>query len=70
MSPTASEDVAAALADDLPTLWAYSKAARQSPEALDKLLDRQARQPFSANSRFLAETNLSPFSFMHAVKLL
>ena len=27
-----------------PTLWAYREAAQQSPEALDELLDRHARQ--------------------------
>ncbi|MHC4402671.1 MAG: hypothetical protein ACYTG0_23665 [Planctomycetota bacterium] len=27
-----------------PTLWAYQQAARQSPEALDELLDRHAGQ--------------------------
>ncbi len=68
--PASGQDVTAAFSDDLPTLWAYSRAAHESPEALDKLLDRQERQPFSANSRFLAEIDLSPFSFMHAVKLL
>ncbi|MGO9114177.1 MAG: hypothetical protein ACLP9L_33605 [Thermoguttaceae bacterium] len=68
--PTTGEDGAAAFSDDLPTLWAYSKAARKSPEALDALLDRQARQSIPANSRSLATTSISPFSFLRAITLL
>ncbi len=66
----AGQDVAAAFADDLPTLWVYSRAANKSPEALDKLLDRQEREPVSANSRLLATTDVSTFSFVHAITLL
>jgi hypothetical protein len=43
------EDVSAAVADELPTAWAYQCAARQSPEALDALLDRHARQLIAAD---------------------
>ena len=68
--PTSGQDVAAAFADDLPTLWVYSRAANKSPEALDKLLDRQERQPVSANSQYFATTDASMFSFVHAVTLL
>ena len=52
--PTTRHD-AAASANDSQTAWAYTQAARQSPEALDALLDRQSRQSITANSRFLPE---------------
>jgi hypothetical protein len=34
-----------------PTLWAYQQAVRQSPEALDALLDKHARQLLHPSSR-------------------
>jgi hypothetical protein len=49
--PVMRKDVPAASPNDLPTAWAYTQAARQSPEALDALLDRHARQSISANPR-------------------
>jgi hypothetical protein len=33
-----------------PSVWAYSRAARQSPESLNKLLDRQWRESASGKS--------------------
>jgi hypothetical protein len=50
--PTTRQDAPAASANDLPTAWAYTLAARQSPDALDALLDRHTRQSISANARF------------------
>ena len=49
----------AVLSDDSPTAWAYSKAARKSPEALYALMDRQSRPSLSAASQWLAGTNPS-----------
>lgn len=37
-----------AAAPDLPTAWAYHQALGQSPEALEALLDRHAKQSLSA----------------------
>ena len=37
--PMIGEDIGIASANDLPTAWAYVQAARQSPEALEELLD-------------------------------
>jgi hypothetical protein len=67
LPPANRQDLAAAFADDdLPTAWAYMKAARRSPEALDALLDRQARQSISASARFFAGTGVSPTVSLHA----
>jgi hypothetical protein len=63
--PPAGEDIAAAFDDNLPTVWAYTKAA-QSPDGLDALLDRQWRQSNSANSPLVARASVSPLSFVHA----
>jgi len=41
--PPVSPGPVALPGDRLPTLWAYRQAAGQSPEALDALLDRDAR---------------------------
>ena len=50
--PVIREEILPASAKDLPTAWAYTQAARQSPEALDALLDRHARQSISADPQF------------------
>ena len=69
--PPAGEDVAAAFDDDLPTVWAYTKAARQPDgHGLETLLDRQWRQSTSANSQLVAKASVSPFSFVHAFTFL
>ncbi len=52
-SRAAARDVPAAAAGYLPTAWAYDRAARQSPEALDALLDRHARQALAADPQSL-----------------
>jgi hypothetical protein len=65
----AADDTATAFADDVPTAWAFAKAARTSPDALvvlNAMLDRQSRQSISANSRFLAITGVTPFVPDHA----
>jgi hypothetical protein len=41
--PAVAHDPAVPVAP-LPTLWAYQQAAKESPEALESLLDRHARQ--------------------------
>jgi hypothetical protein len=50
----------AALSNEVPTAWTYSRAARQSPEALNTLLDRRARPTNPAGSRLLAGAHLPP----------
>ena len=42
--PASQGVVGASFANGEPTAWAISLAARQSPELLDSLLDRQQRQ--------------------------
>jgi hypothetical protein len=61
LSPPARDGMAAVFADDLPTVWTYAKAARQSPEALYALLDRRSRQSNSAEL-MLAGAEVSPLS--------
>jgi hypothetical protein len=53
--PAAHENVATAELSDLPTAWAYTQAARQSPEALEALLDRQVRALIAANRQLPPE---------------
>jgi hypothetical protein len=55
--PPAQQRIDAPPGDRLPTLWAYRQAAGQSAEALDAMLDRDARwvlrpepQPFQAGA--------------------
>jgi hypothetical protein len=57
--PTTGLEMATAFADDLPTVWAYSKAARQSPEAFYAMLDHHAHQS-NSGSWLLAVTDISP----------
>ena len=64
--PTSHGEVVAALSDDLPTAWAYSRAARRSPETLYALMDRQSRQSIPAGSRLLAAASVSPFASTRA----
>ena len=52
--PTTCEEVAAAFSDNSATVWAYSKAARQSPEALEALLDYRARRSITVGSPLLS----------------
>jgi len=44
-----------------PSLWAYRQAARQSEEALDESLDRDARHVFASGSQ-PAESRIRPAS--------
>jgi hypothetical protein len=53
--PAAHENVATAELNDLPTAWAYTQAARQSPEALEALLDRQVRALITAHRQLPPE---------------
>ena len=53
--------------DDSPTAWAYSKAARQSPEALYALMDRHSHPSLSAASQWLAGTNTPSFTSSQAM---
>jgi hypothetical protein len=47
----------AAIGQDLPTAWAYHRAIAQSPEAMDSLLARHAREMLRPEAKpFLAQT--------------
>jgi hypothetical protein len=50
MPSSAPDHIGASMTDISPSVWAYSKAARQSPESLNKLLDHQWRQSGSAKA--------------------
>jgi hypothetical protein len=49
---TPREDIATALSDDSPSVWAYSRAARKSPDALYALLDRQSHEARLFDGKF------------------
>jgi hypothetical protein len=48
--PASRGVVGASFAGGEPTVWIFSQAARQSPESLDALLDRQLRRPNTATT--------------------
>jgi hypothetical protein len=58
-------DTAAAVVDQKPTAWTYAQAARQSPEALYSLLDRQSYRTIAAGSPLLASTGITPLVSLH-----
>jgi hypothetical protein len=56
-NPEAIPQTPMALNQDLPTVWAYHRALAESPEAMDALLARHARQILCPASRpFLTHT--------------
>jgi len=59
------EGAAAVLSDERPTAWTYAKAARQSPEALYALLDRQSHLSIAATSPLLASNDIHPPTSAH-----
>jgi len=65
-SSASHDDVAAAFTVDLPMAKAFTKAAGQSSQALDALLDLHAREAASAQPLLLARANVSPLESVHA----
>jgi hypothetical protein len=57
--PYSSDQSGASITDSSHSVWAYSQAARQSPESLNDLLDRQWRESGSARLRPIADSGIT-----------